>query len=230
VLWFDRYDPNVVTPDERTIKEMINTSTKEYLVSYLINYNSFIDDNNVKDITLPNPVNRPDEIQVESISWDDGPVSIKFQDISFIGKRDILKITRTFKPSGRVRIELKRVWDLTNTFITTDEIGQKSSAKISTEITNENDCTVDNVKNKVNDVLNDEIVTPFNNDDVKLFLTLEDTEASPVLNSDESFNSCQFKITVKVRMVDKKYSYPVYDGSRIIEDNLGFVYRIRTGN
>jgi hypothetical protein len=116
-----------------------------------------------------------------------------------------------------------------------DEIGNKAREKISTVITTKDSCTVENVKSNVNTVLN-QFQTDFNaiyadNKKIEIVPTLDnDPEASPILNPDDSFNHCQFNITVKVIMEDKTHKYPVYDGSKIIEDYLGLIYRIRTGN
>jgi len=225
-LWYD-YGYNM--PDLNTIEGIIIQKTEANVKSYLSEYVSFANNNAKEDMELSGP----SAISGGNINkWEDGSVSIEFFDIMFTGRKDDLTINRVFKPSGRVKTQFKIVWDLTNNLIASDGIGNKIREKING--ISENDCNVNTAKSLVEVALNEEKTT-FNeneenkNKNIKIELVLENTEVTLIF-VDSTFSYCKVSATVKVKMEDQKYKYPVYDGSGVIEDYLGLIYRIRTGN
>ena len=234
-LWYDY--PNSNIPTEDMIKESITTATKLHVEEYLTDYSEFAKNNGKIDV--PNPNIRPDTINSGNLNWDDSSVSIEFNEIEFKREKDGLIFDRIFKPSGRVRTEFKTVWDLTNDLISNDKIGIQVRDKVNSDINTEDKCNDTNdVKNKINTAV-EGYKTVFNSDNadknVQITLTIENYDVSPIYVSG-NFDHCQVRITVKVIMEvkdetdDKKYKYPVFDGSGVIEDYLGLIYRIRTGN
>lgn len=221
-LWYDY--PNSQIPDENTIKNDIIEKTREHVNDYLNDYSDFAR-KHAKDITIDLTLPNGGNIK----KWEDSAVSIEFYDTTFTGKAGSLNIDRTFKPTGRVRTYFKRVWDLTKTLIASDTIGEKIREKISSDITNENDCNADNVNNKLNDVLKNYADEFNNNDNIKIDLNLESSEFSPVSDGGV-FSYCKVSAIIKVKMEDNTYQYPVYNITGVIEDYLGLIYRIRTGN
>jgi hypothetical protein len=224
-LWYDY--PNSQMPDENTIKNNIIDKTTPHANDYLTDYYDFAR-KNAKDITITGSQIGGGEIK----KWEDSSVSIEFYDVTFTGKKGSLNIVRTFKPTGRVRTQFKKVWDSTKNLISTDAIGVKIREKISSEVTNENDCDPSNptnVINKLNDVLKN-YADEFNkNDNIKIDLNLESSEISPVLDGGV-FSYCKVIATVKIKMEDRTYKYPVYNVTEVVEDYLGLIYRIKTGN
>jgi hypothetical protein len=234
-LWFDY--PTVNIPDDNKIKEMIISNTTEIVKKYLDEYINFVDSNK-QEIEIP----QPSEISGGNINndeWVGSSISVEFSVISFKAKNNDMNFNRVFKPSGRLRTQFKVVWGLTKDLIKNDEIGKKAREKITAEITTQDQCTVDDVNSKVKDVLN-QFKNDFNsmNSDKKIVinelkLEEESTEATPSFNPDGSF-FCQFRIIVKISMEDQmngeKSKYPVFDGQNVIQDYLGLIYRIRTGN
>jgi len=240
-LWFD-YGSTM--PDETTIRNWIIGNTTVHVNEYLTDYSEFAQNNGKIDI--PNPNVKPNTIKFPDLKWEDGSppliegsVSIEFNEIDFKKEKDGLIFDRTFKPSGRVRTFFKGVWGFTNDLILNDKIGVKVREKINAEINTEDQCTVDNVKSKIRPVVEDDFKNNFNNNhadkNVQIALTVENYDVKPI-SVGGSFDHCQVTITVKVIMEvkdktdDKKYKYPVFDGSKVVEDYLGLIYRIRTGN
>jgi hypothetical protein len=231
-LWFD-YGSTM--PDETTIKNWIIENTTVHVNEYLTDYSKFAKNNG--------NINIQGTINPGKLKWANGDppltegyVSIEFNDdIEFKREKDSLTFDRTFKPSGTVRTEFETVWDLTNILISNDLIGENASDKVKTEITTSDQCTVNNVKDKLSDSNGAlyEFEQNFNNthtnanEKIGIALTLEDVSDVDWVGS---FNYCQFKITVKVVMEDNTHNYPVFNGSAVIEDYLGLIYRIKTGN
>jgi hypothetical protein len=227
VLWYD-YGSNI--PDLNTIEGIIIQKTEANVKQYLSEYGVFAWNNAKEDMELPSS----SKISGGNIDkWENGLVLIKFSSIMFTGRKGDLTINRIFKPSGRVRTHFKTVWDLTNSSISNDEIGTQIRNKVNSDINTVDKCNdVNDVKNKMNTVVED-YKTLFNSNNagknVQINLVIDSYDISPVYIGG-SFDHCQVTITVKVKMEDQKYKYPVYDGSGVIEDYLGLIYRIRTGN
>lgn len=222
VLWYDYEDPNVKMPDENEIKKNIDEHATSHVNEYLRDYLGFIENNKVGDITI-----NPSSTTGKSISWDDSSISMEFYEITFTGTKGDLKINRALTPSGRVRTQFKRIWDLTNSLIKNDEIGKE----IASEITTQDQCTVDNINNNILKKIENSFNSIHSGEKIEIKLNSENTETTPILNNDGSFNYCQFKMTLKVAMEDTKpMKYPVYNISDVVEDYLGLIYRIRISN
>lgn len=226
-LWYD-YGSNI--PDLNTIEGIIIQKTEANVKQYLTEYVSFANNNAIEmELSDPSAISGGN---IPLDRWEDRSVSIEFSGIAFIGRKGDLEINREFHPSGRVRTQFKRVWDLTNNLIASDEIGNKTREKING--ISENDCNMNKAKSLVEEALKNEETT-FNeneenkNNKINIELILENIGVTPIF-VDSTFSYCKVSATVKVTMEDEMYKYPVYDGSGVIEDYLGLIYRIRTGN
>jgi hypothetical protein len=224
-LWYEYPNPNI--PDEITIQNYAIGNTTKHVNEYLTDYFDFAQ-KNAEDITIPLEKVRGGNI----IKWENKAISIEFTGITFSGNKGDLKIDRVFKPIGRVRTQFKNIWDLTNALVRSDEIGEKIRKKIGAGITSETDCNMGNtnIKVLVEDALNNEKTT-FNdlNKDKNIELTLESTEVSSVYDNGV-FSYCKVIATVKVKMEDRLYKYPVFNVTKVVGDYLGLIYRIKTGN
>ena len=223
-LWYD-YELKV---KEENILNEIKLKTINNAKEYLDSYKDFAG-KNAKEMKIPNS----DEITDGEVGWDTTGVNVSLNEIVFHAEIKDFSINKTFKPRAKLRSGLWNVWNASKYFMKNDVIGNSiTDMKIK-----EDECNEATMEQKINDNLK-KIKDDFNsnNEDVQIKkLELEDIKTKKFENA-TGFRCCQVNVTVKVDMEnqdkndEKKYKFPVFNGSKVIEDYLGFIYKIRTGN